>query len=77
MPFNAQTWIDDIVRTSHYILPDALPDHGDLDASPDDLVKALAAIRTTQVDANPAAALMPAIATIHPFFTRIKHPCNI
>ena len=60
MPFNAQTWIDDIVRTSHYILPDELPDHGDLDASPDDLVKALAAIRTTQVDANPAAALMPA-----------------
>lgn len=60
MPFNAQTWIDDIVRTSHYILPNELPDCGDLDASPDALVQALAAIRTTQVDANPAAALMPA-----------------
>lgn len=60
MPFNAQAWIDDIVRTSQYTLPNQAPNIGDLDASPDDLVTALAAIRTTAVDATPAAALMPA-----------------
>ena len=60
MPFNAQIWVDDIVRTSQYILPDTALDIGNLEASPDDIVLALAAIRTTAVDASPAAALMPA-----------------
>lgn len=60
MPFNAQAWIDDIVRTSNYILPDQAPDFGDLNASPEDIVAALVAIRSTAVDASPAAALMPA-----------------
>ena len=60
MPFNAQAWIDDIVRTSQYILPEQVPDIGDLNASPDEIIAALAAIRTTAVDATPAAALMPA-----------------
>lgn len=60
MPFHAQTWVDDIVRTSHYILPDTAPDVGDLNASPDELIAGFASIRHTMVDDTPGAALMPA-----------------
>lgn len=60
MPFNAQSWIDDIVRTSHYILPDAQVDIGDLDATPQELVEGLASIKKTHVDASPGSSLMPA-----------------
>ena len=60
MPFNAQTWIDDIIRTSQYILPEKTLDIGDFDASPEEIIAGLAAITATDVDMSPAAALMPA-----------------
>lgn len=60
MPFNAQAWINDIVRTSHYILPDQPVDYGDINATPDELVAALITITSSHVDNAASAALMPA-----------------
>lgn len=60
MPFHAATWLSDIVRTSDYLLPEQPPDCGDLNASAEELIDALAAINVLPIDRHVTAALHPA-----------------
>ena len=60
MTFNTKDWLDAIVRTSDYTLPEELPTFDSLDVPVSELIEQLGSIRSLNVDEQQTAALLPA-----------------
>lgn len=60
MAFNARNWLDQVVRTSYYKIPENVPDYGDLYATPSEIIEAFTQVESLNIDTQAVGALLPA-----------------